>query len=50
MIDFTKNSDHLKILQEEMRNPPCPLGKGESPELNLKVILVFQKSYSINNS
>ena len=39
MIDFTKNSNHLKILMEEKRNPPCPLGKGESPKLNFTQIL-----------
>jgi hypothetical protein len=50
MIDFTKNSNHLKILQEEMRNPPCPLKKGESHQLDPIQILEYQKSYSINNS
>jgi hypothetical protein len=39
MIDFTKNSVHIKILLEEIRNPPCPLGKGESPKLNFKQII-----------
>ena len=31
MIDFTKNSDHLKILQEEMRNPPAILRDAPLP-------------------
>jgi hypothetical protein len=62
MIDFTKNSDHLKIPQEEIRNPPAilrdaplptqkgglhwknppnPLNKGESHQLNSKHIFLI---------
>ena len=50
MIDFTKNSVRLKILLEEIRNPPYPLVKGESHQLNPTQMLEYQKSYSINNS
>ena len=45
MIHFTKNSVRSKILLEEIRNSPCPLGKGESPELYFKHSSVTQKSF-----
>jgi hypothetical protein len=34
----------------KLKNPPYPLGKGESAELNSKHLPVTQKSYSIVNS
>jgi hypothetical protein len=34
----------------KLKNPPYPLGKGDSAELNSKHLPVTQKSYSIVNS
>ncbi len=34
----------------KLKNPPCPLGKGESHQLDSKVNLIIQKFYSTTNS